>query len=492
MTSLRRALLAPIVAGVGVTILLALSGAYLFATLRLGEQFDRSLVERARTFASLVIDEPPDPGEGEPGGVVFDYDGPMDGEALGLLARISRPNGDIRAASPDWPTELRLRRPESLASPAAPVGVRVDDERWRAVALLVRARVEPPDETPAREVDQDEDGAEAVAYSDERALVEIVMDADPLRAARFAVAAALGLGGLLAVVGTALATWWGVGRGLAPVRELSTSVDRVGDTDQSVALADGEYPEELAPVAQAVDRLIDRLSQAVERERRFTDAAAHELRTPIAELRMLTEVAQRWPEPERLRRSIGEARLVAEEMESLLEALLAIARGFDTAQCEAERVPLLPVVQTVAGFYEDSDRTLVIDGDPRAAWHGQRGAVLAIVRNLLANAVDHSSPGSKVEVELRRVGDSAIFAVRNQAATLSRDDLSLLFEPFWRKEASRSDRCHRGLGLAIVQALCAPMGLNPRATLEGGVLTVQVGPGGIARGQGTATLGEVG
>lgn len=446
MTSLRRELLASILGGL--LLVLALSGVAVFLIARssLRAQHDRALVARARTFAALVLDEPPDPVDPDDrGGLVFEYTGPLSEADLGVLVRVAADDGKVIAQSPGWPSaaDAPATRPSVEGEPVLSDIELGPGTAARAVALAASAGRDP-DEAPA--------------VSARSVVVEVIGRNAPVERAESALLAALVLGGLLAAAGTSAAVWIGVRRGLVPIRRLTSALDGLGPRQLAMPTAAGPEPEELRPITAAVEGLLGRLRAAIERERRFTDAAAHELRTPLAELRTITDVADRWPEPERLRRSVAEARSIAAEMESLLESLLAAARGGEACASQTpEPVALLPLARAVTdgrlGDLRARGVSWVFEGDENARWTAPRGAVLAIVRNLIGNAAEYTPDGGSVRVSASANGAGTAFEVENGPVSLGPADTDRLFEPFWRAEASRSDRGHRGLGLAIVASL---------------------------------------
>jgi hypothetical protein len=139
----------------------------------------------------------------------------------------------------------------------------------------------------------------------------------------------------------------GVGRGLAPISALAAEVDAIDEASLGRRLAVEGQPSELVGIRRKLNELLERLQMAFDRERRFSSGAAHELRTPIAELRALTEVALKWPagsDPERTN-DLAEAHAIACRMEDVVGALLAIARNGHAEESAAhEDVELRPLV----------------------------------------------------------------------------------------------------------------------------------------------------
>jgi two-component system sensor histidine kinase QseC len=451
--SIRRALLASILGGLAVV--LALAGAAVHVVARHGfrAQLDDALAARAQTFAALVIEDEM--------GIEFDYQGSLREDDLGVLVRVRSSDGTILAQSPGWP-ELRDLAPV-LDGPALLADAEIEGHGGRAAAVARRAIHDPDDAAAEPDAPEEPDEVATGAIPGGFVVVEVIGRTSAVRRAESALAAALMAGGAFAAVGTAAAVALGVRRGLAPLRRLSAELERI-DAAAAPARPPGAYPVEIRPLVAALARMLDRVRAAIERERRFTDAAAHELRTPIAELRTVTDVAERWPEPARLQSAVAEARAIANEMESLLESLLAAVRGGLDETRPAELVPLLGLARGIAeGRREQLVRRQVscaIEGDEAAGWTGPRGAIVAIVRNLIDNAAEYTPDGGTVRVSAALDGAGARLEVENGPVALDPGEVDRLFEPFWRADRSRTDRRHRGLGLAIVAARGDALGLR--------------------------------
>lgn len=462
MSSLRRALLVWILGGLVVVLLAAGGAVYLVARARFRAQHDESLVARAGTFASLAVVEAPDPLDlDDDGGLAFDYHGPLSELDLGVLFRVTDEEGQVLAQSPDWPPDLAP--PDEVPDPEeAPSLAHIDlpsGEPARIVSFTSRARFEPPDA----------DDLALLPLSEEVVYVEVIGRLEPAQRAESALLAALLAGGALAALGAAATVTLGVRRALRPVRRLRAALACLDPRALSPLGDAPTYPEELRPMVLALDDLLSRAREALDRESRFTDAAAHELRTPIAELRTLAEVAERWPEPDRLRRLPAEAGAIAGELGGLLESLLAITRSADAMdQAAMEPVPLLPLARSICGASTADGAARMVawefSGDDSACWTGPRAAVNAILRNLIANAAEYTPDGGSVRITARATGSSAAaFVVENGPVSLRPEESGLIFEPFWRADPSRTDRRRRGMGLAIVSSLCHVLGLTVSA-----------------------------
>ena len=475
MRSIRRDLVAWVAGGTAVVVLISGLCTYALARAGLRRHADAALEARARSFASVVIDEQPDPDENDPGGLVFDYKGSLAESDLGAVVRITSDEGVVLAVSPGWERMKTGAGPSETGSMAVVVAAATMPSG--APGRLVRVVAEVGAEQPVEADDEDGDGADddelPLIGSGRRVMVEVVGSDAALRASQRSVLAAVVAGTVVSGLGAMMVVRVAVGRGLRPVVELASRVRAMpvgefGPVDRS-----GAEAAELAPITESVNDLLGRVRAAVARERRFTDAAAHELRTPVAELRMIAEVAARFPDPERSARGVEEAGAIGREIAELLEALLVATRGEATISGASEPARIGPVVSAaVERWREKLDQrgvSVSMEVDAAASWDVPPGAATMIVRNLVDNAADYTPPGGSIRIVATAGSAGAQVEVRNAPVDLTEEQAAHLFEPFWRADASRTDRAHRGLGLAIVATQCEASGLRcgARITREG-------------------------
>lgn len=451
MTSITRTLLLWILAGVLAVVLVSGAVVYSIASAALRAQFDAALADRARAMGLLVIDEG--------GELEFEYDHPPTEADFGVRVRLSDESGRAIAQSPDWP----IAAPPPPPPPLGEIVCRSLDLDGASAARVAMLAMHPTaeDQPPAA-------GARPVTARLVR--VEVVGRTDRVRHAQRAVLGSLLAGGAVALLGASGAVWLGIRRGLAPLRELGGALGAIEPDALRLPERSPPYPDELRPIVRSLSQMLSRLGAAMQRERRFTDAAAHELRTPIAELRTMTDVAERWPEPERLRRVVRESRAVIDEMEALLGSLLAVARGAPSEAGPSEPVALLAAVRREADAARPTAApgplAWTIEGDAHAAWVAPPAAVTAIVRNLVHNAAAYTPAGGSVRITVSASPEGSVLEVANGPVSLGPDDVEHIFEPFWRADGPGTDRRHRGLGLAIVDALAEAAGIAREAHLS--------------------------
>ena len=280
--------------------------------------------------------------------------------------------------------------------------------------------------------------------------------------------------GLLA--GMAILVKVALGRGLAPLDALARRLETLdaGSLSEPVVIAGA--PAELTSTIAHLNALLARLRESFERERTFSANLAHELRTPLAELRAVTEIALKWPD-EPAADVLAEIRGIGLQMERVVVNLLALARcdGRQDAVALSE-VPLRALAEgcwsAVAAEAGERGIGLALDIPADLAVVTDREKLGLILANLLANAVAHGAPGGAVTCSAAISADDVSIRVSNAAPELAADDLPRLFDRFWRKDAARSDGRHAGLGLSLVAALCEALGFRREARLHEGLFAI--------------------
>ena len=268
--------------------------------------------------------------------------------------------------------------------------------------------------------------------------------------------------GSLITVGLAVTiAVFSVRRSLRPVEALSRSVSAIDLDDPRSRLDIERLPTELQPVAGRIQAMTRHLIQAVARERRFARNVAHELRTPLAEARMLAEVGALSEDCAQARATLEEIGRTTQELEQIVESLLSLSRYESGIQKpQPEPVNLVAEVHHEASRLDSAARSrnlALVFAMPVEAWFQvDEALVRRLVANLVGNAVAHAPAGSTVTVQLDRDGS---FTVENVAPHLSREDLPRLGERFFRIQ-SGTGGTHAGLGLSIVGAIAQILDLR--------------------------------
>lgn len=242
-----------------------------------------------------------------------------------------------------------------------------------------------------------------------------------------------------------------------PVRKLRDATVALadGELDVRVASSIGKRRDELGMLGRDFDSMAEKLQSAVEQQTELSRNISHELRSPLARMRVAVELAKRQagelPEFDRLE---GEA----ERLDNLIGQILSYTRLDSGAGREAEAVDLADVISEVAenvNFECKADGiegvSVVTEIKPVSEFRGHRDALVSAIENIVRNAVYHCPANSEVTVALSRAQQQAIIEIRDHGAGVDSDDLERLFEPFFRtrKSAASENKHGTGLGLAI-------------------------------------------
>jgi two-component system, OmpR family, sensor histidine kinase QseC len=280
----------------------------------------------------------------------------------------------------------------------------------------------------------------------------------------------------------ALAVWWAVYLGVAPLRRLGSALaGRQAQALHPVAL-DGA-PSEMAPMVSALNALFERIVTLLESERRFTADAAHELRTPIAAIRIQAQVALGEAD-EALRRHALQFTLDGcDRATRLVDQLLTLSRLEAGAAPDLTAVDLRAltwrVVAEVAPRAISKNQTLDFDVLEACSVAGNETLLAVLVRNLVDNAVRYSPPSARIKVSVRQqAGDGkngqVVLSIEDSGPGLAEAERQRLGERFFRVVGSSESGS--GLGWSIVRRIAAVhrMGLEVEPSEALGGLAVHL------------------
>ena len=272
-----------------------------------------------------------------------------------------------------------------------------------------------------------------------------------------------------------------VRQGLRPVGRLASRIASIRQDDLSVRIPADAMPAELAPVAERLNDLLQRLDEAFYRERAFTADAAHELRTPLAGLRSLMEVSiARRRESDDYRQAIQECLEIVRHMQAMIDNLLALAR-LDSGQTTLSTETLRLGEAIEAAWQPLADKTLErnITVDLRFPTDlmctTDRNNLVVILTALLTNAVEYTNNDGWIEVAAKQVDGSVELTVANSGCALSEEEARRVFDRFWRGDASRTNTgIHCGLGLTIAKRIVTALGGVITASVDGDIMIFRI------------------
>ena len=236
-------------------------------------------------------------------------------------------------------------------------------------------------------------------------------------------------------------------------------------------------PRELHPFVEAAHEALRRSWAMAGRERGFSRSIAHELRTPVAEIAAVTELAQRRDDPATLQQALASVRDTNARMQRGIEALLALAR-FESGQepPQADPLDLAVLLRQLAAAGDAATQGRLQLQLPDEAWAVcDAGMLERIASNLLQNALEYGDADTQVRLALVQAPQGWWLQLHNRASALAEADLARFGDRHWRGERS-TDPGHAGLGLALARAMAAALGLQLHFTLLEGELQAELGP----------------
>lgn len=259
---------------------------------------------------------------------------------------------------------------------------------------------------------------------------------------------------VLSIVIVIVPALWLLRRQLRPLRELA-DVLRQRSPINLEAVRLRHVPAELAPVVSSVNALFGRVSEAIQRERGFTAVAAHELRTPLATLRVLAETAAGTEDQREREKLLQDLKRSVDRCAHLQEQLLTMARldVIEQSQLNAEFDLAGVIIDAQADLLMEARRrhiTLAARVDETTI-NAHRFGVQTLLRNLLSNSVRYTPQGGRVEISTRTEGSNAIIEVNDSGPGIPDADRVRVFERFER--LNREQESGVGLGLSIVRAV---------------------------------------
>jgi signal transduction histidine kinase len=275
-----------------------------------------------------------------------------------------------------------------------------------------------------------------------------------------------------------------------PLRRMAGTAAEVTAGDLSQRIASRRPRDEVRVLADAFDRMLDRLEDAFARQRGFVADASHELRTPLTVIRGQLEVLARQREvtTDDVRHVDEVVRTEVLRMERLVEDLLLLARADEGELVRPASLDLAPfVTELFDALTLTADRDFRLGDVPAGTLVADEDRIAQVVRNLARNAVEHTGPGGLVRVTVTAIGRNRIeFAIEDDGPGIPEDQRDRIFDRFHRTDSARARReGGAGLGLAIARAIVEAHGgrISASESPEGGARVAFLLPGFRAAGR---------
>ena len=258
--------------------------------------------------------------------------------------------------------------------------------------------------------------------------------------------------------------WFALSRGLKPLVELQQHI-RARRTDDLSPIDSSHVPEEITPLVGSLNYMLEQLSQSIRMQKRFIADAAHQMRTPLAGMRMQSELALRQSSPEEIHRSLEQLAKSSESATRLVNQLLALARAENQSP---QTSPFLPIelselarsvvqdwvqmsfARKIDLGFEQPGHPLMVQGNPTM--------LRELLGNLIDNALHYTPAGGTVTVRVRSDAQRhlAILEIEDNGPGIAPPERAHVFERFYRILGSHTQGS--GLGLAIVREIAQQHG----------------------------------
>jgi two-component system sensor histidine kinase TctE len=239
---------------------------------------------------------------------------------------------------------------------------------------------------------------------------------------------------------------------------LRQTIQRRGPDDLS-PIATQRVPEELSPLIEAFNEVLERMKRNVEAQQRFVADAAHQMRTPLTGLKTQAQFAVREADPDALRHALRQIAVGVDRAGRLVNQLLTLARaeGREAAQQAREPLDLARLMRDVVADWVgpalEKQIDLGYEGDAPAMVLGNAVLLRELAKNLIDNALRYTPGGGRVTCRVEERGQLVVLEVEDNGVGLTEAQAELVFERFYRVDDATTEGS--GLGLAIVREIAS-------------------------------------
>ena len=272
--------------------------------------------------------------------------------------------------------------------------------------------------------------------------------------------------------------WQTVMKGLQPLKNMQRKMSLLAIDNLSERLDFPNPPKELEETIYQFNRMLERLENSFDRQKQFTAEVAHELRTPISQMRTLTEQA--------MKNNNSNATPYQDIIDSTMQMEMTVSNLMALAQCEKGNIILEPQVIKLArkmdacwAKYEamavKRSITYVNNITDEFKIISSSAELDIIFNNLISNAINYSTSGSEVTTYCRTENDILCICITNQPQNMSAEEISKIFDRSWQKDNMDSPIQINGLGLALVKSYADLLNLRIKTALsKDDILTIEL------------------
>ncbi|GAB3723680.1 sensor histidine kinase [Flavobacterium koreense] len=251
------------------------------------------------------------------------------------------------------------------------------------------------------------------------------------------------------------------GRSIKPVTSIIETSSTITRDNLKSRIQLPNNKDELYTLSETINNLLDRIENAIEREKQFTSDASHELRTPLAVIKGTMEVLIRKPrEKQEYEEKINFCITEVDRLNNLVDQLLLLARFENQKQnIRNEQVYLNSLIlDTIARFSEKiKEKKITIVANFQEDYYIKSDTYLVsiILSNIISNAIKYSNKSGKIDIELKKDKENVYCSISDNGIGIVAEDLEKIFNSFYRSDISNHPEIKgTGLGLSIVKRLC--------------------------------------
>lgn len=253
---------------------------------------------------------------------------------------------------------------------------------------------------------------------------------------------------LLSLPVLAILIWMAISKSLLPLGRIATEVEK-RNNENLKSLNIKDVPLEIEPLIKSINNLLSRLEMAFEKERRFTDDAAHELRTPLAALKVQAQVAIAADNGSDRTHALNKIIQGVDRASHLVNQMLIIARLKQT-DSKNEQINIYNIVVNLLEQFDnqlaEKDLSIRFEGEKNLFVFSDSTSLTVLISNLLDNAIRYSSISSEIFISVRDDTNVELW-IENLGVSIPDDELSRVYDRFYRVSGTNTTGC--GLGLAI-------------------------------------------
>ncbi len=265
------------------------------------------------------------------------------------------------------------------------------------------------------------------------------------------------------------------GKSISPINKVIMTAEKITKENLDERIEPPVHKDEIYQLTSTINGLLDRLEDAVLREKQFTSDASHELRTPLSVIKGTLEVLIRKPRSAdeyegKIKYCISEV----DRMSGLVDQLLMLAR-FESGKITPviSEVDIDKSIQStlmrMQKFIDEKKLTINYAEAEKVFVHADSSMVETILENILSNAIKYSDDGREIEIKVERFDGKTTCAIKDCGMGMTSEQVSKIFDRFYRGDKSRNFEIEGiGIGLAIVKRLADLQNLNLEVESEAG------------------------